>query len=718
MRAQVLLLSLLLFSVTAFGCSGKKGPDAPEKLPEIRSAKKVTVKDPKGPIPPPKLPPDLARAGKQAASVVPPAKEEGYAYTVECTVEEAPLRKSGSASGGTAGQKASGQNAFAQSASDTPASDKAGGNDAKADDGKAAAQTKAIVSTFQKASILYKLKDKPPATVTGLEQRLSVSLGEGRAVLNSYGYYSGKVRGSVEKAPASSKSGASRDDNEKSGGKKPVAVAKIVFTPGPQYTIGKTTVNARLPQSAKEVKKKIPKTLADVDLPGGAPAVAADVLSAVDRAQAVFLEYGFPYAKVSATRYVADHSTHTLEAEVDIDPGPFVLMGDVERTGAPSVNDSYLENQRTWRQLRPWSQKKVNQFHDRLRQSGLFQSITIVPGDEAQMGGVRTVKTELQSAPERTVSGALKYHSEFGPGVQGAWEHRNLTGRGDNLRISAPLWTDMQEVVAHYRLPFFLDRKQNFIAKASVVHADIDAYRMTAAAASAGIERRLSRFWNMTAMGHVEGGDIKEHRKPERDYLMYGLPLTVAFDNTKSLLNPEHGGRFQLSVAPYTGSYNGDFTVVRARVDGNAYIPVIGEDKLIMALRSSVGVVEGASSHIIPPSIRFYSGGGGSVRGYEFQSLGPRDNHDKPEGGGSMAEVSAEMRYKVQPEWGFVAFVDGGTAYTDVFADPGREFHWGAGLGFRYYTAVGPVRLDVATPLNPRSDDPAYQLYISIGQSF
>lgn len=696
MRAQVLVLCLLLFAGIGFGCSGKKSPEPLEKLPGIGSDKKVTVKDPKGPLPAPQLPPDLSREGKQAAAAVPPPRQSGYSYVVECNIAEPPVQKNAAAT--PANGAASGQAGAAAGGAEATNAD-------AAETEKVEAKNTAILSTFEKTSILYRLIETPPETVTGLEQRLSVALGEGRAVLNSYGYYSGKVRGRVKKAPEGTD-------------KKANAVVKITFIPGPQYTVSKSVIAARLPKAADEVAKKIPKSLADVDLPNGSPAVAADVLSAVDRAQAVFLDNGFPYAKVTATRYIADHATNSLEAEVDINPGPFVLMGDIERTGAPSVKDSYLKAQRTWKKHRPWNQSRIDAYHDRLRQSGLFQSISLTPGDKADMGGVRTVKAELQSAPERTISGALKYHSEFGPGVQAAWEHRNLTGRGDSLRVTAPIWADMQEVGLDYRLPFFLDRRQNFIAKASAAHADIDAYRMTAAAASAGIERRLSKYWSMTAMGHIEGGNIKEPRKKERDYLMYGLPATVSYDNTGSLLNPEKGIRAKLSVAPYTGSYDGDFTVVRTRADANAYIPVIGEDKLIMALRGSVGAVEGASSHVIPPSIRFYSGGGGSVRGYEFQSLGPRDKHDDPKGGGSMAEVSMEMRYKVQPEWGFVAFVDGGTAYEDVFADPGREMHWGAGVGFRYYTAIGPVRFDVATPLNPRSDDDPYQIYISIGQSF
>ena len=139
---------------------------------------------------------------------------------------------------------------------------------------------------------------------------------------------------------------------------------------------------------------------------------------------------------------------------------------------------------------------------------------------------------------------------------------------------------------------------------------------------------------------------------------------------------------------------------------------------MVLALRGALGAVTGASAQQIPPSVRFYSGGGGSVRGYAYQSIGPRDKDNKPLGGNALVETSTEMRWKLSPEWGLVAFVDGGTAIDEPLQDANLNMRWGAGVGVRYYTAIGPVRLDLATPLNPRSDDDALQVYISIGQSF
>jgi translocation and assembly module TamA len=276
----------------------------------------------------------------------------------------------------------------------------------------------------------------------------------------------------------------------------------------------------------------------------------------------------------------------------------------------------------------------------------------------------------------------------------------------------------MQEFTGNYRLPYFLRNDQDFIARGGLLRQDTDAYRLDSGAFSAGIERRLSSFWSVVIQGSAEGGSSKTPEQRKREYLMFGLPLGLSYDNTGNLLNAVEGQRLFLSLAPYQGRYEGDFSALRSRLDVHNFIPLKGEDDLVLAVRGTAGSVQGADSKKIPPSIRFYSGGGGSVRGYAFQSLGPRSSKKRPLGGDSLAELSAETRWKLTPEWGLTAFVDGGSVYGNAFPDFSQPMRWGAGFGVRYYTVIGPVRFDLATPLTPRSDDAPIQFYISIGQSF
>jgi translocation and assembly module TamA len=285
-----------------------------------------------------------------------------------------------------------------------------------------------------------------------------------------------------------------------------------------------------------------------------------------------------------------------------------------------------------------------------------------------------------------------------------------------------PIWQDMQILFAQYRLPFFFDTSQDFIAQAAIRNEDIDAYYIRSLSAAAGIERRFSRRFSGNIKVSAEGGELETPDDEEKiDYYMFGLPTSITYNATNHLLNATSGVKTTLTTSPYTGNYKDDFTVLRTLVDLTAYIPLMpgsGEDKLIMALKAKIGGVMGADSEHIPSTIRFYSGGGGSVRGYKYQSLGPRNKSNDPLGGASMTELSAEARWKAGDSWGLVAFVDGGMVYHDSTPDFSEEMLWGAGLGLRYYTVIGPIRVDVATPVNGRSDDELFQLYISIGQSF
>lgn len=663
MRLSVVILSCFLFSAPLSGCADRQLLRLPDKDNERQQSTKTVVRivDPAGPIPAPQLPPELASAAGAAPAAGKKALAGTPGYTVESLIED-----------------------HARSGAPIPPDEIA-----------------ALKRDFEKSSILYRLADSPPERLAGLEQRLSVALQEARDVLRSRGYYAGRVAGAIDNAPGG---GAGH-------------VVRVTFMPGPRYRMGKTRVIFSLPAGAPDAKR-LPRSLEEAGLPAGAPAATADVLAAVDRTRDLFLQNGYPFAVVASTRYIADHAARELEAEVRLAPGAFVRMGRIERKGAHGLRGRYIEALQTWDEGDPWRQEAVEAFRDALRQSGLFRSIELAPGEVEQADGKRPVVTRLESAPERTLSGAIKYHSDFGPGVQGNWEHRNLSGRGDSLRLTMPLWLDMQELTANYRLPFFLRRDQDFIAGGGLLNQDTDAYRLTSGAVSGGIERRLSRRWRGSAKLSAEGGSIKEPDKASRDYWMFGLPLGLIYDNTENPLNAEKGQRLLFFTTPYTGAYDGGFSILRSRLEGQAFFPLLGDDSLVLALRGVVGVISGASSDTVPPSVRLYSGGGGSVRGYEYQSLGPRNADNDPLGGGSLIETSAEARWKLSPEWGLVAFVDGGTVYEDVFADTGEIMRWGAGVGARYYTAIGPVRFDVATPLNPRDDDNTLQFYISIGQSF
>ncbi len=667
-RCCFVLLCLLLT-----GCAAKLPAGEPLDPGEDPSARFAAPAAPKTPIAAPRLPPRLEAAAKAAPAQAIPA-DQPLPYTVECATPTVPE----------------------------------------------------LANSFSKNSILNRLIDTPPNGRAALEQRLAVSLNEGRDILHSYGYYAGNVTGGIELPPALSGNGESLapPPEEKAPHEAAKAVVRVTFEPGPRYTLGRTRVtivteNGREePVPEREPPLRLPHSLADVELAEGSPAEAGAVTSAVDRVRDAFQEKGHPFAELASARYTLDHGARRLEADVRIKPGAFVRMGEVRAEGDVSVTQYWLDIQRPWKPGAPWNQKDIEAYRDKLRQSGLFRSIEIAPAAAEDGEGRREVLVTLASAPERTLSGALKYDSDFGLGVQGNWEHRNLTGRGDRLSLSLPLWMDMQEFTAKYRLPFFFREDQTFTAQAGLLNQNLDAYELRSAAGAAGMERRFSPHWAGAFQLGAEGGEVKDPGRPRRGYALLSLPVSLTFDNTGSLLDAVKGVRVTAAVGPYAGTYNESFTTLRGRLDAYAFAPLVGEDTLVLALRGTYGALVGANARDVPPTVRFYSGGGGSVRGYAYQSLGPRSSGKDPLGGTSLIEFSGEARLKFLKEFGIVAFLDGGTAFEGGPADFADEVRLGAGVGLRYYTAIGPLRLDVATPLTPRSDDAPLQFYISIGQSF
>ena len=695
-------LSLLLLCCLFAACGSQNDgllyltPD-----PDETGASSYIAEDPQGPIPEPSLPPELFAAVESAA--VPPSALGGH-------TKETP------------GQTPTDTQGVAMESLPPPVPYTIS---------VVSLDAPALEGAFLGASQLQLLQNNPPTSVMGLSQRMRRDVEIAHDVLHSFGYYSGKASGKIsglKKPDATRDSETTPQNNKPENNSKPNSsdplVVTITFEPGLQYTIGKTRISVtdpdRLQPDPTRGRFTQPVTsLTELGVKKGDPALADSVLNAVSAVRENFRDRGYPFATVASSRYIVDHGSQTLEVDIVVDSGPLVYMNGLVVKGESPVKKRYLDALATWQIDQPWNQSRVEQFRNSLRQSGLFSSAELSPAEEEDENGRRAVMAELDEAPPRTISGALKFDTDFGPGVQGSWMHRNITGRGDRLRIEMPLWADLQELVATYRLPFFLRNDQDFTARAAYRKEDTDAYKLTAYLASAGLERRFSRLWTGAAALHLEGGDLEDPDEARTRYRLMGVPVTLSYSNANSLLDATRGFRLNLALAPYTGEFHDKFSVLQTKVEGQAFLPVIGENSLVLAFRGMYGMIADTKAQDVPASLRFYTGGGGSVRGYAFQSLGPRNNSNDPLGGASVVEVSAEARARFNDTWGMVAFLDGGMAYEDAVADiTSNSLRWGAGVGLRFHTAIGPVRLDLAVPLNKRADDDSMQIYFSIGQSF
>jgi len=577
-----------------------------------------------------------------------------------------------------------------------------------------------LAERLAEVSRLALMRDQP-ADLATLNQRLAVSLTEAKSLLNNQGYYEGRAEGRL--APVGGLEKTAGGPEKPSGGK---ISAVIVFVPGPRYKFGRarvlTTTSPR-----PEAPDPPPLSLTETGLTPGDPALADNMLEAVEGLVKAWRNRGYPEARVKNSRYFLGREARELEAEITLAPGPFVRLGPVEVEGPAPVDQDYLDALKTWRDGQPWNQAQVEGYLASLRQTGLFQSVEILAAtmgrpttgeSETSEGEIRPVRLALAPAAARTVGGQVNYDTDFGLGVKAYWEHRNLLGHGDRLRLDLPVWADLQEFTATYRYPFFFRPDQDFIARGGILHQDTEAYRLWSGSLTTGVERRLSRHWRIALTGYLEGGLLEDPDRPLEQFYVAGLPILVNYDQTDDLLDPTRGARLNLATAPYTGAYHERFQVFRTRLEGQAFLP-LGTPRAVLALRGLLGGLWGIdNSQEVPSSLRFYSGGGGSVRGYDYQSVGPRNDRNEPLGGLAQVETGAEARLRFTESLGAVAFIDGGTVYARADDRLFQELMWGTGAGLRYFTPVGPVRLDVAVPLDRRQGDSPWQLYISLGQSF
>ena len=448
----------------------------------------------------------------------------------------------------------------------------------------------ALIAEFTQINHLATMQSNGSIALGTLERRLNVSLDEAQKFLRSSGYYEGKATGEMKTS----------GDNAK-------ITIRLQF--GTLYHLGPNLVKISAPLNPDSQAAAPAKNFAEVGLALGEPAATKDILDAVDRVEATFHNRGYPHAKMENTRYTIDSRTKTLEAEITINPGKFKTMGDIS-VEKSSVSKNYLTTLRTWVVGQPWNQELFEAYLVSLRQTGLFQTVLGTTEASKNKPNELTVNLNLTAAPERTVGGMVTYDTDFGMGLSASWEHRNLTKNGDHLRLDLPLWTDMQEITLQYRYPYFMRANQDLIANIGTVYEDIDAYTLFSSAATIGIERRLSQAWTVSATGTIESGTIEDSGKPKQNFRMMGLPVSGTYDSTNNILNPTSGVRLILYGAPYSGKFNHKFNVIRTRVEGQAFVPVVPE-KFIVALKAVWGSLWNAKGGAgsLPTSLRFYSGG-------------------------------------------------------------------------------------------------------------
>ncbi|GAA4002683.1 autotransporter assembly complex protein TamA [Sphingomonas humi] len=525
-------------------------------------------------------------------------------------------------------------------------------------------------------------------------------------ILQAEGWYDVTVQTRIERAPE-----AAADQ--------PVTVV-LQVSPGERYKLASIKVEADPVVPADLITKNLA-------LQAGEPIVAQRIQGAEANLAIKLPQEGYPFAVVGQRDVLLDPETHLGDYTLPLTLGPRARFGGFRTTGDLAFGASHVKTLSRFKAGELYDSRDVDDLRAALVATGLFSTVAVEPERTGQVNpdGTETVTMLVtqDAGPPRTLAASAGYGTGQGFRVEGSWTHRNLFPPEGALIATAVAGTQELGASALFRRSNWRKRDRTLQFGIEALRSDYDAFNATTGRLFARLSYDSTPIWRKTltwGLGAEILGTIEKDynfalgRRDDRKFLIGALTGQVGFDRTDSLLDPTRGFRAQVLVQPEGAINDGFRPYLRSQLDGSAYYPV--GDNLVIAGRARAGTTLGIDRFQLAPSRRFYGGGGGSVRGFAYQALGPKDPLGRPLGGLSLTEAAAEVRYRFG-DFGVVGFVDMGQVY-EKRVPSFRDLRTGVGLGGRYYTSFGPMRVDVATPIGRRKGESRLNVYISIGQAF
>jgi translocation and assembly module TamA len=455
----------------------------------------------------------------------------------------------------------------------------------------------------------------------------------------------------------------------------------------------------------------------------GDPVDAAKVVEGQAALRVELGRRGYAFAEVGQMDVAVDHAARTATLVLPVDPKGARRYGRILVEGRPLFTARHIQTIARFEPGQPYEAPMVDDLRRALVATGLVSSVAIRPVASADPGVV-DLAVALERAPMRTIAGEAGYGSGEGVRIEASWQHRNLIPPEGAVTFTGVAGTREQLLGATLRRNNFLRRDQVLTAQVAASHIDRPAYKADTFVLAGTLDRQTNLIWQKKWTWSLGGEliatderdvDIASGATRDRTFFIGALPASLSYDGSDDLLDPRRGFRLSGRFSPEASFQGGGFGYSRLQIDASFYRPVT--DRVVIAGRTRLGTIFGASRDRIAPSRRFYAGGGGSVRGYGFQRLGPRDPvFDDPIGGRGLTEFALEARVRWR-NWGIVPFLDAGNISTTPLPEFG-DLRFGAGLGVRYHTRFGPIRVDVGTPIDRRSGDDRIAVYVSLGQAF
>ena len=596
--------------------------------------------------------------------------------------------------------------------------------------------------TLKATSDLISLRKSAPVGPFALIGRARSDLDRLKTVLESDGYYQSYVAITIDDLPLDDPTLGDELTNRAADNE---ARVKITFSIGPMYHLRNITVDGELPKEAQSSLK----------LATGDPAIASEILAGGERLQTALADQGYAFAKVDTPVAYEDPPNRVLDVTFHAATGPRVQIGQIRIRGLRRVKEEYVRRRLLVHAGEEYGASKVEAARKDLLGAGVFQSVSVQLGTEAESkGGGVPVTFRVRERKRHAAGINAAYSSDLGGSTGFNWTDRNVSGKADQLSFSATAInlgggtasTGIgYDITGKYLIPDWKTRDQSLQTSVGALRQSLEAYDQKALTTGVTVNRKLSKIWTASAGITAEEERI-DQECVTRNYTLLALPLAATLNTTgldSPLEDPAQGLRASVSIAPTlsvrsssslnagcaatalpeatSGGPNAVFLITQVSIayylDLNSLHLNPTPKRSVLALRALGGFAGGASEFSLPPDQRFYAGGSGTIRGYRYQSIGPEFADGNPRGGTAIGAGSVEYRQRVGTSLGFAVFVDAGQVSDNLNALSG-SLRFGGGAGLRYYTPIGPIRVDLAAPIGRRAGDDKFEIYIGLGQAF
>ena len=562
----------------------------------------------------------------------------------------------------------------------------------------------------RRVSDLVNLRDKPPDTMSALRHRAESDIPPILQILHGQGYYDAVVITDLTERRTST-------------------IVTVQANLGPLYRLGQYRLKSvsEHPEAERFLSGNPIEpdpdlqleeiALEDFGLALGKPALAKQLLESQETLLSLLFAHGYPLARIEDKAYVADQSQKVVNVTLYINSGPKLVFGPTTITGLEKTRESFVLGKIGWAEGDDFDPEEVEKTREALTKTRLFSTIHLSPS-ELPKDNTIPIDLALTESKHRSVSVGLSYNTDLGPGVSTGWEHRNMRGLGEKLSVRGEVEDKNQQAKAVYRKPDFRQIDQDLLGTLSFQRQVTDTYSERTYRATATLERKISERFS-TAFGagikHINTTNSDNNSSPT----LLTIPLRLRWSNVDDVLEPTHGATFLIKAYPQASVPKGELTYLKQIHTASYYRPLTRNKNLIFAGKVTLGSITGATRLEVPPPDRFYAGSESLLRGYQRLTVSPLDMDSKPIGGRSLLVSNCELRLRAGEDIGWVAFFESGNVYESSWPRLSAPNLKSAGIGFRYHTPVGPVRVDIAFPLDRRPGvDESWELYLNLGQAF